>query len=98
MKKSLVDEKDISEFLKVFSCEWRVKIIEVVSEREVCQCELAKMFSIDFTTLSRHLKMLKDARILRERKVGRSKYYSLRSKEALEIIRLSKQIIGESRE
>jgi len=97
MKKRFVDEKDIAEFLKVLSCEWRVKIIEIIDDREVCQCDLVKMFSIDFTTLSRHLKVLRDAGILRERKVGRRKYYSLKNKKILEIIKLSRQIIGEAK-
>ncbi|MCD6450121.1 MAG: winged helix-turn-helix transcriptional regulator [Thermotogaceae bacterium] len=98
MQKRSVDEKDIAEFLKVLSCEWRVKIIEIISDREVCQCELVKVFPIDFTTLSRHLKALKNADVLQERKVGRSKYYSLKNKRILEIIKLSRQIIEESKE
>ncbi len=75
-----------------------MRIIEIIGDREMCQCDLAKIFPIDYTTLSRHLKVLKNANVLHERKEGRSKYYSLKDNKVLEIIKLSRQIIEEAKE
>lgn len=57
------------------------------------QTELVKKIPIDFTTLSRHLKVLKDSGILIERKEGKRKFYSVRDMRVLEIVKLSKDLL-----
>ena len=86
--------KDLSKFFKALSCEWRLKIIEIIGNNEICQCKLSELLPIDSTTLSRHLKILKDGKILKERKEGRKKFYSLYSSKILEIIEISRKVWG----
>jgi len=85
--------KKLSNFFKALACEWRIKIVEIVGEGKVGQAELVKKISIDFTTLSRHLKVLKDSEILIERKEGERKLYSVRDMRVLEIVKLSKDLL-----
>jgi len=85
--------KELSEFFKALSCEWRIRIIEMIGEGYVCQCEFAEKLPIDSTTLSRHLKVLKDSGILIERKEGRKKFYSLKNEEILTIIELTRKLL-----
>src|SRR5262245_28228920 len=57
--------------------ETRLKIIECVTEGEQCVCDLTDLLSSKQSLLSFHLKTLKDAGILTDRRDGRWVYYSL---------------------
>jgi ArsR family transcriptional regulator len=57
--------------------ETRLKIVECVMEREQCVCDLTDLLSSKQSLLSFHLKTLKDAGILNDRRDGRWVYYSL---------------------
>ena len=57
--------------------ETRLKILECVLEREQCVCDLTELLSSKQPLLSFHLKTLKDAGILNDRRAGRWVYYSL---------------------
>ncbi len=63
--------------------ETRLQIIERLSDGEQCVCDLTDMVGTSQSLLSFHLKTLKDAGILTDRREGRWVYYSL-SPEAIE--------------
>jgi ArsR family transcriptional regulator, arsenate/arsenite/antimonite-responsive transcriptional repressor len=56
----------------------RVKVIELLRSQELCVCDLCeKLDNISQSKLSFHLKVLKEADLLRSRQEGRWIYYSL---------------------
>ncbi len=55
----------------------RLQIIERLREGEQCVCDLTDMLDTGQSRLSFHLKTLKDAGILTDRREGRWVYYSL---------------------
>ena len=57
--------------------ETRLKIVECVLDSEQCVCDLTELLSSKQSLLSFHLKTLKDAGILNDRRDGRWVYYSL---------------------
>jgi ArsR family transcriptional regulator len=57
--------------------EMRLQIIERLGEGEQCVCDLTDMLDTGQSRLSFHLKTLKDAGILMDRREGRWVYYSL---------------------
>jgi ArsR family transcriptional regulator len=59
------------------SDETRLQIIERLSEGEQCVCDLTDMLDTGQSRLSFHLKTLKDAGILTDRREGRWVYYAL---------------------
>lgn len=65
--------------------ETRLRIVDRLSEGEECVCDLTDTLGTGQSLLSFHLKTLKDAGILTDRREGRWVYYSLNS-EALEEI------------
>jgi ArsR family transcriptional regulator, arsenate/arsenite/antimonite-responsive transcriptional repressor len=65
------------------SDETRLQIIERLSDGEQCVCDLTDMLATTQSLLSFHLKTLKEAGILTDRREGRWVYYSL-SLEAIE--------------
>ena len=57
--------------------ETRLKIVELLSEGEQCVCDLTDAFEAGQSLMSFHLRTLKDAGLLRDRRQGRWVYYSL---------------------
>lgn len=65
------------------SDETRLEIMERLKEGEQCVCELTDALKTGQSRLSFHLKVLKDAGLIKDRPEGRWIYYSLHE-EALE--------------
>src|SRR5919106_5754580 len=59
------------------SDEIRLEVIDLLRDGERCVCELTEALDIAQPRLSWHLRTLKDAGILNDRKEGRWIYYSL---------------------
>ena len=69
--------KDLAEFYKVFADTTRVRILYVLLESEMCVCDLSVLLNMTQSAISHQLRVLKAARIVKNRKAGRVVYYSL---------------------
>jgi len=56
----------------------RLFIVDQLSRREHCVCELTEMIGTDVSTVSRHLSILKAAGIVQDEKRGAQVFYRLR--------------------
>ena len=56
----------------------RLFIVDVLSRRKTCVCELTDMIGADASTVSKHLALLKNAGIVDDEKRGAQVYYRLR--------------------
>ena len=56
----------------------RLFIVDELSRREKCVCELTKMIGADISTVSKHLAILKSAGIVQDEKRGPKVYYRLK--------------------
>ena len=65
------------ELFHALSDETRLEIIELLRRGERCVCELTETLDAAQSRLSFHLRVLKDAGIVRDRKDGRWVYYEL---------------------
>ncbi len=65
------------ELFHALSDETRLEIIELLRRGERCVCELTDSLDAAQSRLSFHLRVLKDAGIVRDRKDGRWVYYEL---------------------
>lgn len=57
--------------------EIRVQIVEMLSHKERCVCELEQVLGIAQSRLSFHLKVLKESGLISDRKEGRWMFYGL---------------------
>ena len=55
----------------------RLQVLDLLRTRELCVCDLCEMLEISQSKLSFHLKVLKEAELVRSRQEGRWVYYSL---------------------
>ena len=71
---------DLSRLTRQFqalSDETRLQIIDMLRKRERCVCDLTEVLDSGQSRLSFHLKVLKDAGLVTDRREGRWSYYSL---------------------
>lgn len=81
----IVDEKmpeetelyDLAELFKVFGDSTRIRILYVLFEVEVCVCDLAEALNMTQSAISHQLKILKQSRLVKSRREGKSIFYSL---------------------
>ena len=68
---------DLAELFKVFGDSTRIRILFVLFESEVCVCDLAAALNMTVSAVSHQLKILKQNKLIKSRREGRSVFYSL---------------------
>ena len=68
---------DLSYFFKVFGDYTRIRIIFLLSRTELCVGEIACFLELEQSAVSHQLRILKNARLVKQRRDGKSLYYSL---------------------
>lgn len=68
---------EVSELFRVFGDSTRARIICALSSAEMCVCDLAALLSMTQSAISHQLRILKAARLVKNRRNGKSIYYSL---------------------
>lgn len=69
--------QDLADLFKVFGDFTRIRILFVLFEAEVCVCDLAEALDMTQSAISHQLKILKQARLVKSRREGKSVFYSL---------------------
>ncbi|MCG3198250.1 MAG: hypothetical protein GHCLOJNM_02745 [bacterium] len=69
-----------AEVAKALSHPSRLMILEALSERERCVCELTELVGADQSTVSKHLAIMRNVGLLETRKEGAQVYYRPRIK------------------
>jgi DNA-binding transcriptional ArsR family regulator len=65
-------------YLKALCEEMRLKIIHMLLKREMCVCEIMDELSLSQPAVSHHMKILKQAGLISDRREGKWIFYSLR--------------------
>ena len=68
---------DLSEFFKVFGDSTRIKILYVLSQSEMCVCDIATLLQMGQSAISHQLRVLKQMRLGSFRREGKTVFYSL---------------------
>jgi len=74
------------EVFKALGDETRLRIVKCLLNQEYCACDFTSEIEKDQTTISRHLKILVDAGILKSEKKGRNIIYSIKDKDTNEML------------
>lgn len=68
-----------SKIYKAMADSNRLKIIDMLSNGELCVCDLLSYFDLSQSTLSHHLRVLMEAKVVKGKKRGKWHYYYLNS-------------------
>jgi len=91
------DEKidALAEFYKVFGDATRIKILLTLYEKELCVCDIATELNMTQSAISHQLKILKQMRLVKNRREGKSIFYALADSHVSMIIAQGREHIEE---
>jgi DNA-binding transcriptional ArsR family regulator len=78
-KESISDSEaqQVAEIFKLLGDPTRVKILQVLTKRELCVCDIAAVIEMGQSAVSHQLRLLRNARLVRYRREGKMAWYSL---------------------
>jgi DNA-binding transcriptional ArsR family regulator len=94
VKQKMVDDSSASELAELFkalSDPTRVKLISAMLQQELCVHDLSVVLGMGQSAVSHQLRYLRDMRIVKRRKEGKTVYYSLDDSHIEEIFMLTLQ-------
>lgn len=68
---------ELADLFRMFADSTRIKILYALHENEMCVNCLADSVQMSQSTVSHQLRVLKDAKLVRARRVGKNVYYAL---------------------
>lgn len=71
------DARQLSDLFKVLGDSTRVRIIQALSNCELCVCDIAEAIGMTQSAVSHQLRLLRSMRLVKYRKDGKSAVYSL---------------------
>ena len=80
VKLDMPDEEDLydlAELFKVFGDSTRIRILYTLFESELCVCDIAELLNMSQSAISHQLRVLKQAKLVKFRRDGKTIYYSL---------------------
>lgn len=69
--------RELADFFKVFGDTTRIKILCVLFQSELCVCDLAEVLKMTQSAISHQLRVLKQMKLVKNRREGKTVYYSL---------------------
>ncbi|MEV0743319.1 metalloregulator ArsR/SmtB family transcription factor [Streptomyces sp. NPDC050549] len=83
-----------AEFFKTLGHPARIRVLELLSEREHAVAEMLPEVGIEAAHLSQQLAVLRRANLVVTRKEGSTVYYSLTSPDIAELLRVARTILS----
>ena len=68
---------DLAELFRIFADSTRIKILYVLFEAEMCVCDIAELLHMTQSAISHQLRLLKQAKLVKFRREGKTIFYSL---------------------
>ena len=69
--------QNLAEFFRIFGDSTRVRILYVLFESEMCVCDIAELLGMTQSAISHQLRALKNARLVKARREGKTVFYAL---------------------
>ena len=76
---------DLADLFKVFGDSTRIKILWALDESEMCVCDIAVLLNMTQSAISHQLRVLRQARLIKNRKDGKVVFYSLEDEHIKQI-------------
>lgn len=89
VKSLLPDEEllyDLAELYKIFGDSTRIRILYALLESELCVCDLSEVLGVSQSAVSHQLRTLKQSKLVKFRRDGKTIYYSLADEHVFRIL------------
>ena len=98
VRKQMPDEDDLydlAELYKVFGDSTRIKILYVLFAAELCVCDIAKLLGMTQSAVSHQLRILKNNKLVKFRREGKTVFYALDDDHVRSILKLGMEHLGD---
>lgn len=86
---------DVAELFKVFGDSTRTRILSALFEAELCVCDIASLLNMTKSAVSHQLRILRQTKIVKNRKQGKEVYYSLDDEHIARIYKTALEHLSE---
>jgi DNA-binding transcriptional ArsR family regulator len=86
---------DLADFFKIFGDSTRIKILWALDREEMCVCDLAVLLNMTKSAISHQLKTLRQEKLVKYRRDGKSVFYSLQDEHVKDILEIGLEHIEE---
>ena len=80
---------DLSDFFKILGDSTRLQILMALEQSELCVSELSHLLNMTISAISHQLKSLKNAKLVKLRKKGKTVFYSLDDDHINKLLKVS---------
>ncbi len=88
---------EMAELFKILGDRTRTRILYALFESEMCVCDLAYLLGMSQSSISHQLRVLKQAKLVKNRKEGKVVYYSLADSHIIQIFDQVLQHVNEDK-
>lgn len=85
---------ELVEFFSIFSDATRLKIISALAISEMCVTDISRLLSINQTTVSHQLRLLKNCNAVNIRREGKIIFYSLKHEMINDVLLMGVEFLG----
>ena len=86
---------ELADLYKVFGDTTRIKILYVLLKQEMCVCDIAQALEMTQSAISHQLRILKQMDLVKNRRDGKTIYYSLADNHIASILNQGMEHISE---
>lgn len=87
--------QSLADFFRIFGDSTRIRILYALSQSELCVCDIACLLGMGQSAISHQLRILKQMRLVKFRREGKSVLYSLADGHIETILAQGMEHIGE---
>ena len=98
VQKNMPDDEylyDLSELFRIFGDSTRIKILYSLFDSELCVGDIASILNLSQSSVSHQLRILKDSKLVKFRRDGKSIFYSLDDDHVRSILNLGMEHLEE---
>ena len=94
-RRSRARGNELAELFKTFGDPTRIRILYLLSRAPLCVCDIAAVLGLTQPAVSYQLKILRQARLIKPRREGKTVFYSLADRHVEIIIGMAKEHLEE---
>lgn len=80
------DMDNVADLFKLFGDRTRIRLLRALYQSEMCVCDLAYLLDMTQSAVSHQLRVLKQAKLVKNRRDGKVVYYSLSDQHVMQIL------------
>lgn len=86
---------DVAELFKIFGDSTRIRILSALTKAEMCVCDISAVLNMTKSAVSHQLRILRQTKLVKNRRQGKEIFYSLDDDHVLSIINLALEHVTE---